>query len=53
MLYFKLYSIVLLCVCVRAHVLSCSVVFNSVTPWTVGRQASLSMEFSRQEYWSG
>ena len=25
----------------------------SVTPWTVARQASLSMEFSRREYWSG
>ena len=25
----------------------------TVTPWTVARQASLSMEFSRQEYWSG
>ena len=24
-----------------------------VTPWTVARQARLSMEFSRQEYWSG
>ena len=23
------------------------------TPWTVAYQASLSMEFSRQEYWSG
>ena len=23
-----------------------------VTPWTVARQAALSMEFSRQEYWS-
>ena len=23
------------------------------TPWTVGRQAPLSMGFSRQEYWSG
>ena len=23
------------------------------TPWTVVRQAPLSMEFSRQEYWSG
>ena len=23
-----------------------------VTPWTVGHQTSLSMEFSRQEYWS-
>ena len=24
-----------------------------VTPWMVARQAPLSMEFSRQEYWSG
>ena len=24
-----------------------------VTPWTVARQAPLSVEFSRQEYWSG
>ena len=24
-----------------------------MTPWTVARQAPLSMEFSRQEYWSG
>ena len=24
-----------------------------VTLWTVAHQASLSMEFSRQEYWSG
>ena len=23
------------------------------TPWTVACQAPLSMEFSRQEYWSG
>ena len=23
------------------------------TPWTVARQTPLSMEFSRQEYWSG
>ena len=22
-------------------------------PWTVARQASLSMEFSKQDYWSG
>ena len=26
---------------------------DSVTPWTVVHQAPLSMEFSRQEYWSG
>ena len=32
---------------------SCSVVSNSVTPWTVAHQAPLPMEFSRQEYWSG
>ena len=24
-----------------------------VTPWTVASQPPLSMEFSRQEYWSG
>ena len=24
-----------------------------MTPWTVARQAPLSMVFSRQEYWSG
>ena len=32
---------------------SCSVVSNSATPWTVVPQAPLSIEFSRQEYWSG
>ena len=32
---------------------SSSVVFDSATPWTVACQAPLSMEFSRQEYWSG
>jgi len=26
---------------------------SSVTPWTIASQAPLSMEFSRQEYWSG
>ena len=24
-----------------------------ITPWTIALQAPLSMEFSRQEYWSG
>ena len=24
-----------------------------MTPWIIARQAPLSMEFSRQEYWSG
>ena len=30
-----------------------SVVSNSVTRWTVAYKASLSMGFSKQEYWSG
>ena len=30
-----------------------SVVLDSVTPWTVTCQAPLSMQFSRQEHWSG
>ena len=34
-------------------VLSSSVVSDSVTPWTVANKALLSVEFSRQEYWSG
>ena len=41
------------CVCVCA-VLSCfSCVWLCTIPWTVTRQAPLSLEFSRQEYWSG
>ena len=35
------------CVCVLSHVQL------FVTPWTVTCQAPLSMEFSRQECWSG
>ena len=36
------------------NVLMCSVVVNSLRPhWTVSHQVLLSMEFSRQEYWSG
>ena len=34
-------------------VLSRSIMSNSVTPWIVAGQAPLSLEFSRQEYWSG
>ena len=30
-----------------------STVSDSATPWTVAPQAPLSMEFSRQEHWSG
>ena len=35
-----------MCVCVH------SVMFDSVTLWTVARQTPLTMGFSRQEYWS-
>ena len=41
---------VCVCVCVCA---SCSVTSNSVTPWIVACQAPVSLEFSRQESWSG
>ena len=43
---------VCVCVCVRVCI-SRSVVSNSAIPFTVARQAPLSMAFSRQEYWSG
>ena len=39
------------CVCVCVHPQSLSRVRLFVTPWTIGCQASLSMEFSRQEHW--
>ena len=39
--------------CVRYMSESHSVVSDSATPWTIAHQAPLSMEFSRQEYWSG
>ena len=37
----------------RLACLSCSVVSNSMTPLIVAHQAPLSVEFPRQEYWSG
>ena len=37
---------------VKVKVKSFSRVRLFVTPWTVAHQAPLSMEFSRQEYWS-
>ena len=63
-LFYKPTVCVCVCVCVRAHastqaalarthVLSYSIVSDSVTPWTVTLEAPLSVEFSRQEYWSG
>ena len=39
-----------MCVCVCAQSLSCVQIF--ITPWPVVSQVPLSMEFSRQEYWS-
>ena len=45
---------VCLCVCLFVCVLShFSHVWPFVTPWTVAHQTPLSMEFSRQEYWTG
>ena len=38
------------CMCLHAQFLTC--VLLCLTPWTVARQTPLSMEFSRQEYWS-
>ena len=35
-------------VCMYVH---CSVMSDSLIPWTIAHQAPLSMEFSRQEYW--
>jgi len=37
--------------CVPTESLSC--VWLCVTLWTVAHQAPLSLEFSKQEYWSG
>jgi len=41
------------CVCVCVCVLVTQSCLTLVTQWTVACQASLSIEFSRQEYWSG
>ena len=40
-------------ICLHACVLGRFVVSDCATPWTVARQAPLSVGFSRQEYWSG
>ena len=44
---------VCVCACVLAHayMLSCSIMSDSATPWTVACQAPLSMGFPQQEYW--
>ena len=41
---------VCLCVCVCSVIQLC---LTLTSPWTVACQAPLSMELSRQEYWSG
>ena len=48
---FCVFVCVYMCVCACSH--RHSVVPDSAVPWTVVHQASLSMEFFRQEYWSG
>ena len=35
------------------YVLSCSVVSDSMTLWTIARQTPLFMGLFRQEYWNG
>ena len=42
-----------MCVCVCVYVYAHSVMSDSATSWTVAFKAPLSMEFSRQKYWSG
>ena len=42
-----------MCVDRKIVVQSLSRVWLFVTPWTITRQAPLSMGFPRQEYWSG
>ena len=44
---FHSFLLFLFCACMLSCVRLC------VTPWTAACQAPLSMEFSRQEYWSG
>ena len=54
------YLMILKCYCFknkRNSILCCASLLSHVwlfgTPWTVTHQAALSLEFSRQEYWSG
>ena len=53
------YFISCVCMCARTHLWafvcapSLSCVWLFVTPWTVACPAPLSIEFSRQEHWSG
>ena len=45
------FSVGCVCVCVCAYVHGCARLVT--TPWTIACQSPLSLEFSRQEYWSG
>ena len=51
----KNHKVVCVCVCahVRVHAQSLQLCLTLFNPQTVVHQASLSMGFSRQEYWSG
>ena len=52
----NIYSWLCMCVCVLIYYTcaqSLSLVWLLVTPWSVAHQAPLSLEFSRQECWSG
>ena len=52
-IYSQTSPLVLCSCCAVCYALLLSCVWLFVTPWTVARQAPLSMGFSRQEYWSG
>ena len=44
---------ILIWIIIYMHMCMLSHVWLYVTPWTVAHQSPLSMEFSRQEFWSG
>ena len=45
-------NVLYMCVCVCVYARALSGVQLFATPWTIVYQASLSIEFSRQKYWS-
>ena len=50
------YFVIVFCIpvsCNRRQLWSCSVMCDSAIPWTIAYQALPSVEFSKQEYWSG
>ena len=52
-LVYYLYTMLCVCVCVCVCVLVAQSCPTLRPPWTIAHQASLYMEFSKQEYWSG